>query len=134
MIIGSVAGGSSAATDPWKALYRPLEVPRIAPGGACPVSTVDRSIDFAGFGIAPGIGSGPAYPVGPYRVRFERGNVPPREWCISASDTVYWSGQPDGSRGKPSYTRLGAAGCYGYQIDGRTFSRVIVFRARWPSR
>jgi len=29
----------------------------------------------------------------------------------------------------PSYTRLRAAGCYGYQIDGTAFSRVIVFRA-----
>jgi hypothetical protein len=29
----------------------------------------------------------------------------------------------------PSYTRLRAAGCYGYQIDGRSFSKVIVFRA-----
>jgi hypothetical protein len=31
--------------------------------------------------------------------------------------------------GYPSYTRLREAGCYAYQVDGTTFSRVIVFRA-----
>lgn len=44
---------------------------------------------------------------------------------------VLEEGQVDGSRGRPSYTWLRALGCYGYQIDGRTFSRVIVFRAEW---
>jgi hypothetical protein len=34
-----------------------------------------------------------------------------------------------GQRYRPSYTRLRAPGCYAYQIDGLTFSRVIVFRA-----
>jgi hypothetical protein len=28
----------------------------------------------------------------------------------------------------PSYTMLGAPGCYAYQVDGQTFSEVIVFR------
>jgi hypothetical protein len=31
--------------------------------------------------------------------------------------------------GYPSYTRVRGAGCYAYQIDGTSFSRVIVFRA-----
>ena len=34
-----------------------------------------------------------------------------------------------GQRYRPSYTRLRAPGCYAYQVDGTTFSRVIVFRA-----
>jgi len=34
-----------------------------------------------------------------------------------------------GWRDTPSYTRLRGPGCYGYQIDGTTFSRVIVFSA-----
>lgn len=170
------AAGSRAATDPWKALYRPLQVPTLTPGAECPASPVDASVDFASFGIGPGLGPGPAYPVGldvadgtfyfappqnfksrrwggqkvlwfvhpryrgpvlirgrqldgPYLVRFGRGNVPPRELRIRPGDTVWWPGQPEGGRGSPSYTRLRAAGCYGYQIDGRTFSRVIVFRA-----
>lgn len=176
-----VAGGSSAAADPWKRLYRPLDVPRLARGEKCPVSAVDASVDFASFGIGPGVGPGPAYPLGlnvsegtlalaspkrfgsrwwggqkvlwfvhpryrgpvlirgrqldgRYRVRFDRGNVPPAELRLAAGETVYWNGQPAGSRGRPSYTRLRAAGCYGYQIDGTTFSRVIVFRARWSSK
>jgi hypothetical protein len=29
----------------------------------------------------------------------------------------------------PSYTRVRGPGCYAYQVDGTTFSRVIVFRA-----
>jgi hypothetical protein len=29
----------------------------------------------------------------------------------------------------PSYTRVRAGGCYAYQIDGTTFSTVVVFRA-----
>jgi hypothetical protein len=32
-----------------------------------------------------------------------------------------------GWRNMPSYTRVRAPGCYGYQIDGTSFSRVIVF-------
>jgi hypothetical protein len=29
----------------------------------------------------------------------------------------------------PSYTRIQTAGCYAYQVDGLTFSEVIVFQA-----
>ena len=31
--------------------------------------------------------------------------------------------------GYPSYTRLRGGGCYAYEVDGTSFSRVIVFRA-----
>jgi hypothetical protein len=34
-----------------------------------------------------------------------------------------------GARDRASYTRVEAAGCHGYQIDGVGFSRVIVFQA-----
>jgi hypothetical protein len=30
----------------------------------------------------------------------------------------------------PSQTRLRAPGCYAYQVDGRTFSYLVVFEAR----
>jgi len=43
--------------------------------------------------------------------------------------TVSWEGQPPGSRGIPSGLRVRAPGCYGVQIDGTNFSRVIVFKA-----
>jgi hypothetical protein len=175
LIVGLTgAGGSSGATDPWKELYRPLQVPRLDPGDACRISTVDPSVDFASFRIGPGVGRGPAYPAGrnvsdgtlelappkrfesgrwggnkvgwfvhpryrgpvlirgrqldgPYRrVRFGRGNIPPLEFRIVPGETQQRGGRADGT-----YTRLRAAGCYGYQIDGTTFSRVIVFRAEW---
>jgi hypothetical protein len=59
---------------------------------------------------------------GPNEVRFRGGRVPPRELRLS------------GSPSDPSYTRLRAPGCYGYQIDGARFSRVIVFEARTVTR
>ena len=31
--------------------------------------------------------------------------------------------------GRPSFTRLLAPGCYAYQIDGTSFSRLVVFNA-----
>jgi hypothetical protein len=46
------------------ALQRPLHLPHLAPGAACPVSHADRSVRFDRFGIARGIGPGPAYPIG----------------------------------------------------------------------
>jgi hypothetical protein len=42
--------------------------------------------------------------------------------------TVSWQGQPPGSRGLPSAVRVRVAGCYGVQIDGAGFSRVVVFK------
>jgi hypothetical protein len=58
---------------------------------------------------------------GPNDLRFDHGWLPPREMRIS--QTV--------QRGfRPSYTRVRASGCYGYQVDGVDFSYVIVFEAR----
>jgi hypothetical protein len=54
----------------------------------------------------------------PYRVRFERGRIPPAELRLGA-----------GTRARPSYVRVRRPGCYAFQIDGLTFSRSIVFRA-----
>jgi hypothetical protein len=66
---------------------------------------------------------------GPYRVRFQRGDVPALELRLAPTQSVSWSGKPRNARGNPPFTRLRAAGCYGYQVDGRTFSYVVVFRA-----
>jgi hypothetical protein len=63
-------------------------------------------------------------------VRFERGNVPPELLLIDPTTAVPGGvSPPAGTRYRPSYTRLKAPGCYAYQVDGATFSEIIVFRA-----
>jgi hypothetical protein len=182
------AGAAALAATAWSAgrgrasLQRPLHLPHIAPGGTCPVSGIDRRIPFVRrFGVGPGIGKGPAYPIGlsagvlqlapatnfdstawagqkvlwfvlpsyrgpvlirgaridgPGRVRFDRGDVPPLSIRIGRYPT---GGSPTspvppkGTRFRASYTRVRGPGCYAYQIDGTTFSRIVVFRAAWQS-
>src|SRR5213082_2090576 len=53
-----------ASQTPWQKLHRPLHLPRLAPGAACPVSQVDRRIDWERVRIfgGSGIGRGPVYP------------------------------------------------------------------------
>ena len=46
----------------WRRLRRPLHLPTIDSGSACPTSSVDGRIDFESFGVGPGIGDGPVYP------------------------------------------------------------------------
>jgi hypothetical protein len=58
---------------------------------------------------------------------FNGGRRPVRELRIERGITVSWEGQPSGSRGIPSSVRARSPGCYGVQIDGTTFSRVVVF-------
>jgi hypothetical protein len=64
---------------------------------------------------------------GPQAMRFSRGGRTASELRIKRTTTVEWDGQPEGSRGVPSYFLLQASGCYGIQIDGAGFSRQIVF-------
>jgi hypothetical protein len=170
--IGGVQFGVRGTTDvvfPLKndpfAYRRPLRLPKLARGAACPVSTPDPTVDFSAYGVAAGLGKGPAYPVGmasgtlqlapavnfesklwggqkvlwfvlpSYKgpvlirggrldakgdVRFEVGNMPPKELFLPAYD---------GPRDRASYTRLKAPGCYAYQVDGTSFSTIVVFRA-----
>ena len=167
------AGG--AADPPWSKLHRPLHLPRLASGRVCPVSRIDRRVDWERINIfgGSGIGRGPAYPGlgsskgrltvtpdtqygGPWaggkvfwyvrpgyqgrvlirgrrlngtqRLGFNGQELPDRELRIERGMTVSWQGQPPGSRGVPSAVRVRAGGCYGVQIDGVGFSRVVVFR------
>ncbi len=162
---------AAGSDDGWGALRRPLHLPQVAPGAACPVSKIDRRVAwarmhiFGGFGIGPG----PVYPGlpsgllwatrdqqygsrwygekvfwfivpryrgrvlirgrrldGPGAVGFNGTRRPDPELRIEPYDTVSWAGQPKGSRGIPSGVRILAKGCYGFQIDGTSFSRVIV--------
>jgi hypothetical protein len=162
----------TGGSDVWATLHRPLHLPRVAPGGACPVSSVNRHVAwsriniFGGSGIGPGpvfpgLGSGghitvtqdtqyggpwlgtkvfwyvlPSYrgPVllrgrqldGQHIMGFNGTRTPKPELRIHEYDTVAWSGQPPGSRGVPSGVRVLAPGCYGVQMDGTRFSRVVV--------
>jgi hypothetical protein len=162
------------ASDPWAKLHRPLHLPVLTPGAACPVSSIDRRVAWSRVHIfgGSGIGRGPVYPGlggsrgvlratldaqygGPwagakvfwyvkrtYRgrvlirgrrlgdpqpLRFNGDKLPAaRELRIEPWDTVAWEGQPSGSRGIASTLRMRSPGCYGVQIDGATFSRVVV--------
>ncbi len=150
--------------DVWTPLRRQLQVPTLGPNGSCPVTGSADKFNFARYGVARGVGPGPAYPIGwgdgtiaitwrrndvdatlwgvakvlwfvdpayrgpvlvrgigldnSYRVRFDRGRIPPTELRL-----------PEGTKDRPSYVRIRKPGCYAFQIDGWTFSRSIVFRA-----
>jgi hypothetical protein len=61
-------------------------------------------------------------------MRFDRDSRPAAAIRIEPGETVTWSGQPERSRGRPSYVRVRAPGCYAAQIDGTNFSRAVTFR------
>ncbi len=169
----AVATASASASDPWAELHRPFHLPRLAQGSRCPVSQVDRRVDWPSTNIfgGSGIGPGPVYPglgataridptpdrqyggswrgakvfwyvlpsyrgpvlirgrrLGDARLRFDGGTVPGPELRILPQESVMWDRQPVGSRGRPSAVRVEATGCYGVQIDGTRFSRVVVVR------
>ncbi len=60
---------------------------------------------------------------GPGAVGFGEGHTPYAELQLLGNAM----GAPAGQW--PSFTRVQAAGCYAYQVDGTSFSEVIVFRA-----
>ena len=66
---------------------------------------------------------------GPQSLGFNGRKRPDPELRIEPGETVTWTGQPAGSRGVPSGVRVRTPGCYGLQIDGTNFSRVVVIRA-----
>jgi hypothetical protein len=69
---------------------------------------------------------------GPQSLGFNGGRLPARELRIHPYETVSWAGQPAGSRGVPSTARVRSSGCYGVQIDGTSFSRIVVFSVTAP--
>jgi hypothetical protein len=83
---------AAARGDGWSTLQRPLHLPHITPGAACPVSHADRSVHFDRFGIARGIGPGPAYPIGlAHGVLVV---VPSSEGGVWAGQKVLWFVRP----------------------------------------
>ena len=65
---------------------------------------------------------------GPQRMGFNGAKRANPELRIAGHQSVSWDGQPRGSRGVPSAVRVLKPGCYGMQIDGTSFSRVVVIR------
>jgi hypothetical protein len=131
-------------------LERPLRLPGLGPGGSCPISRGPGPVEPLGspnVRLTSFIGSSwkaarvtwrsaPSYK-GPVLIRgrqlggsgvvgFGEGHVPYDQ--LQLLDSA--QGMPRGpSREWPSFTRVQAAGCYAYQVDGSSFSYVIVFRA-----
>ena len=66
---------------------------------------------------------------GPNELRFGEGPDPAVELQFPTETGVVSGGTAAGWRDLPSHTRVRAPGCYAYQIDGLSFSLVIVFQA-----
>ena len=58
VVVTALVPHAAARAVGWSALQRPLHLPHLAPGAACPVSHADRAVHFDRFGIARGIGPG----------------------------------------------------------------------------
>jgi hypothetical protein len=114
---------SSSTHWTWRSLRRPLHIPQIPPGSPCRVSA-PTSVSLGAEGVKTVPGRGPAYPSLGLGTTFDfvYPPLPPSEIRIRPGHGV---------RTRASYTRLRAAGCFAYQIDGTSFSRVIVFDARF---
>jgi hypothetical protein len=61
--LAAAASSAPAGGDEWSRLYRPLHLPALEAGAVCPVSRVDRRVDWAGSGVGSGVGPGPVYPI-----------------------------------------------------------------------
>jgi hypothetical protein len=66
---------------------------------------------------------------GGHELRFGNDLDPGREMRLRSVG----GSSPGGWQNRASYTRLRAPGCYAWQVDGTTFSRVIVFEAALAS-
>ena len=63
-LVVAFGGAASAAHKPrwtWRSLHRPLHIPRLAAGAACPLSPKTK-VDLGTEGVTALPGRGPAYP------------------------------------------------------------------------
>lgn len=143
---------AALTADPFvqsRLLARPLHLPSIRPGARCPVAAVSRTSLGRGLGPGPALprwGTGstmrvvggvhkvlwfvlPSYR-GPVLIRGGRvdGRATVRFDEDGIAKTSLYIQEAAGPRYRPSSTKVPAAGCYAYQVDGTTFSRTIVFR------
>jgi hypothetical protein len=95
-LLGLSGAALSALGDPWDELRRPLQIPRIMPGSACPASEPNTSVDLSRYGVGQGYGPGPAYPImGPPIKGYGRASLV-FEYPPSRTSELYgraWGGQ-----------------------------------------
>lgn len=80
----------ASATGPWRQLHRQLRLPRLAPGGKCPISPIDRRVSWQRINIfgGSGTGRGPVYPgLGGSGGRFTATRRSARPWF---SGKLFW--------------------------------------------
>jgi hypothetical protein len=124
---------------------RPLHIPALGSGGSCPVSAGNGPLKPSPTGLAATSFIGSSWKgarvtwqssgyQGPILIRgrqvggqgaigFGEGHTPYDELQLLGRAMGAPSGQ------WPSFTRVQAPGCYAYQVDGTSFSELIVFRA-----
>ncbi len=64
---------------------------------------------------------------GPQAVRFGGASTPVGEMALTTPN-AYLPNEPPGWRAWATYARVQAGGCYAFQIDGTSFSDLVVFR------
>jgi hypothetical protein len=164
----AAAATSATPSNDQARLTRPLHLPVLHPGQACPVSpeTPTHSSVFTG----PALGVGPVHPLadgnetlisptnqagwlaikslwvsdptyqGPFLVRIRRldGSGPagvledPTVTSFFVPDGPTWNSEPGGYRAITGATWVKTPGCVAWQVDGLTFSHVIVIHLRCP--
>ena len=157
---------SAALSNDQARLTRPLHLPVLRPGQACPVSrgTPTHSSVFSG----PALGVGPVHPLAYSNEDLHSGTLAPGWLAIKSlwvSDPVYqgpflvrirrvdrsgpagvledptvtsffvpagptWNSEPGGYRAITGATWVKTPGCVAWQVDGATFSHVIVIQLR----
>lgn len=134
---------STTASDPWQPLRRPLVLPAMPAGAACP-KTPSRAVNpDSGLFAA---GGGPVYPAG---LGVFSGTLARGRQIDGARDAQFAPANPaspsvgggnaelqltgNGDVASPSgwqrwnvYLETTAPGCYAFQIDGTSFSDVVV--------
>jgi hypothetical protein len=118
---------SAKAATSWRDLHRPLDLPAVAPGTACPTSSVDERVDWEAANIfgGSGIGPGPAYP--------GLGSPPVGELRVEPDRRSAWYGSKVFWYVKPSYrdrvlirgARLDGAGEMRFSEVGQRRSREL---------
>jgi hypothetical protein len=81
--------------DVWTPLRRPLRVPTLGPDRACAVTGLAKNFNFARYGVARGVGPGPAYPIGwrdgTIAITWHRNDVDATLWGVAK---VLWFVRP----------------------------------------